>query len=77
VSSPPVLAGIPAREGLSAIETMMGQPSYTTPHAEFGRPKPDFLVEELEKGARQQAAARAHAEAVGKAKRLLDGRDDK
>ena len=33
--------------------------------------------EELEKVARQQAAARAHAEAVGKAKRLLDGRDDK
>jgi hypothetical protein len=55
----PLPVGVPAREGLSAIETMMGQPSYTTPRVEFGgRPRPRFLEESLEDGARRQAAER-------------------
>jgi hypothetical protein len=43
---------------------MAADSTYMTPATEFGRiPKPNFLAEELEAGARQQAAARAEIEA--------------
>jgi hypothetical protein len=51
-------SGVPAIEGGSAIESMMAGPGYTSLHDEFGRPKPNFLVEEIEQGSRQQAAER-------------------
>jgi hypothetical protein len=55
----PVGAGVPpAGENLSAIETMMAQPDYTTLHDELGRPKPRFLEEQLEEGRRHQLAER-------------------
>jgi hypothetical protein len=61
----PVPAGVPAIEGGSPLQSIMAHdPGYQTPAEEFGqRPKPNFLVEELEAGARQQAAARAEVEA--------------
>jgi hypothetical protein len=56
---PPV--GVPAIEGSTPLESLMtGDRSWVSPVEEFGgRPKPNFLQEELEQGARQQAAARA------------------
>ena len=57
--------GVPALEDGSALASIMAaDPAYATPQAEFGRPRPNFLAEELEAGARQQAAARAEAEKV-------------
>jgi hypothetical protein len=53
----PVAAGLPAREGLSAHETMMAGAGYTTLHDELGRPKPRFLEEQLAEGQRQAAEA--------------------
>lgn len=46
---------MPAQEGLTAAEVMMAQPGYQSPHDEFGRPKPNFLEEALNAGARAQA----------------------
>lgn len=65
LDAPPVPAGIPAQEGATPFESLMaGDRSYVSPAEEFGqRPKPNFLAEELEAGARQQAAARAEIEA--------------
>ena len=61
----PVPAGVPAIEGLTAHESMASQPGFVTPRQEFGRrPPPNFLVEELEAGRRQEADARAEREAV-------------
>jgi hypothetical protein len=62
--------GLPVVEGASPFESLMnGDRSYMSPSEEFGgRPKPNFLAEELEAGARQQAAARAEAEAKKKAR---------
>jgi len=69
----PLPAGYPALEGASPLATIMANdPSYRTPQAEFGRPPPRFLEEELEAGARQQAAAQAEA-AAKKAARGKDG----
>jgi hypothetical protein len=70
----PVPAGIPALEGGSAMESLMANdPGYRSPSEEFGqRPKPRFLEEALEAGARHQAAAQAEAEAK-KAARGEDG----
>lgn len=61
----PVARGVPAQEGSTPLESLMAADStYATPYDEFGgRPKPRFLQEELEAGARQQAAARAEAAA--------------
>lgn len=60
----PVPAGIPALEHGSAMESLMANdPGYQTPAEEFGRPRPNFLAEELEAGARQLAAAQAEAAA--------------
>jgi hypothetical protein len=47
-------AGVAAIEGGSAIESMMAGPGYTSLHDELGRPRPNFLVEELEAGQRHQ-----------------------
>jgi hypothetical protein len=59
----PLPAGIPALEHGSAMASLMANdPGYRTVAEEFGRPRPNFLAEELEAGARQQAAARAEAE---------------
>jgi hypothetical protein len=56
----PVPAGLPALEGGSAMASIMANdPGYQTVAEEFGRPKPNFLAEELEAGARQQLAERA------------------
>jgi hypothetical protein len=55
----PVPVGVPALENAGPYESMMAAGS-VSPAEEFGqRPKPRFLEEELEAGARQQAAARA------------------
>jgi hypothetical protein len=55
--------GVPAVEGGSPLASIMAaDPDYVSPSAEFGHPKPNFLAEELEAGARQLAAARAEAE---------------
>ena len=40
--------GVPALEGASAFESMVaGDGDYVSPTREFGRPPPNFLVEEL------------------------------
>ncbi len=54
----PIAAGVPAQEGSTPFESLMaGDPAYASPAEEFSqRPKPRFLEEELEAGARQQAA---------------------
>jgi hypothetical protein len=52
----PVGAGVPALEGAGAFESLMAA-SNVSPQQEFGgRPRPRFLEEQLEAGARQQAA---------------------
>jgi hypothetical protein len=54
----PVGAGIPAREGLSAYESLLSA-GRVTPAEEFGAfPKPRFLEEQLEQGRRHEAARR-------------------
>jgi hypothetical protein len=70
----PLPGGLPALEGGSAMESLMANdPGYRSPSEEFGqRPKPRFLEEALEAGARHQAAAQAEAEAK-KAARGEDG----
>jgi hypothetical protein len=75
VGPTPVAGGVPAGEGLSAFETMVAQPGYQTIPDELGRPKPNFLDEELAEGRRREAAARAEQEAVQRAQRVLEGRD--
>ena len=56
----PVPAGVPAAgEDLSAFETMMAQGDFVSAHAEFGRPKPRFLEEQLNEGRQHQLAERA------------------
>ena len=63
LEGPSVTVGIPALEDGSAMESLMAHdPGYQTAAEEFGRPKPNFLAEELEVGARHLAAARAEAE---------------
>jgi hypothetical protein len=63
----PLPTGYPALEGASPLATIIGSdPSYKSPAEEFGRPKPRFLEEELEEGARRQAASRAEAAEKGK-----------
>jgi hypothetical protein len=61
----PVAVGVPAQEGSTPLESLMANDAdYVTPRDEFaGRPKPRFLEEELEEGARQLAAAQAEIEA--------------
>ena len=49
-------------DGSAMAVIMANDPGYQTAAEEFGRPKPNFLAEELEAGARQLAAARAEAE---------------
>jgi hypothetical protein len=52
----PVGVGVPALEGVGAFESLMAA-SNVSPQQEFGgRPRPRFLEEQLEAGARQQAA---------------------
>jgi hypothetical protein len=65
IVQPDVAVGVPAQEGSTPFESLMnGDRSYVSLSEEFGgRPKPRFLEEELEAGARQQAAARAEIEA--------------
>lgn len=61
----PVGRGVPAlSDDASPFESLMAsERSHISPAEEFGqRPKPNFLAEELEAGARQQAAARAEIE---------------
>jgi hypothetical protein len=72
----PVGRGVPAlSDEASAFESLMtGDRSYVSPAEEFGgRPKPRFLQEELEAGARQQAAARAEVAARKAAREGKDG----
>ena len=61
----PVVGGVPAlSDDAAPFESLMASEcSHISPAEEFGqRPKPNFLAEELEAGARQQAAARAEIE---------------
>ena len=56
----PIPAGVPAAgEDLSAMESMMAGPGYTSLHDELGRPKPRFLDEALNEGRQHQRAERA------------------
>ena len=73
---PVPVAGVPAEEGLSAVETLMAQPAYEGVQDELGLPKPNFLDEELAESRRLQAASRARQEqeAVETAKKILEGR---
>ena len=71
----PIPAGLPAVEGLSAFESLVAAGGVVTPTQEFGRPKPNFVVEEIEAGRKQAAELRAEAELLKKAQRVLDGRD--
>ena len=72
----PVPGGVPALEGASPFESLVAAGGVVTVQEEFGRrPKPNFLVDELEEGRRQAAEARAEAELLDKAQRVLDGRD--
>jgi hypothetical protein len=53
----PVGVGVPALEDGTAYESLLA-PEAVSPQEEFGRPRPNFLVEELEAGQRRQAAER-------------------
>lgn len=58
----PVGGGVPAlSDDASPFQSLMNvDPGWVSPAEEFGqRPKPNFLVEELEAGQRRQAAERA------------------
>jgi hypothetical protein len=69
--APRVSTGVPALpDGASPFESLMaGDRSYVSPEREFSRrPNPILLVDDIEQGQRQQALARAEAEAK-KAKR--------
>ena len=63
-----VPTGLPAKEGLTAFETIMASGDYQSVADAFGRPRPDFLAEELEAG---QRAAREKAQLVKKMKEDL------
>jgi hypothetical protein len=72
VASQPVQpAGVPALEGNSPYESMMAAGG-VSPAEEFGRPRPDFLGDELAAGRRHVAE---QAEAVRRAKDKLGGKD--
>jgi hypothetical protein len=65
----PVPFGIPAREGLSAHETMMAQDGYTSARDEFERfPRPSFLDEEFARTREHQRAEQEVARRKEKAK---------
>jgi hypothetical protein len=67
--SAPVPAGVPALEDGTPYESMMASGG-VSPAEEFGRPRPNFLEEELAAGRRHAAD---QAEAVRRAKE--SGRD--
>jgi hypothetical protein len=71
----PVPAGVPALEGASPFESLIAAGGVVTPDQEFGRPKPNFLAEELAEGQRLEAEKQATTELVKRAQRVLDGRD--
>ena len=57
-----VAVGVPALEDGTPFESLVAAADYVTPQREFaGRPKPNFLEEELEAGRRALAAAQAEA----------------
>jgi hypothetical protein len=56
----PVGGGVPALENAGPYESMMAAAGSVSPQEEFGgRPRPRFLEEQLEAGARRQAAEQA------------------
>ena len=71
-----VPAGVPALANATAYESLVAASGVMTPEQEFGRrPKPNFIVEELEAGRRQAAERRAEAEALKEAQRGLEGKE--
>ena len=72
----PVAVGVPAVDGMTPYEAMVAAGGIVTPEQEFGgRPKPRFLLDELEAGARAQAEERRLAEERAKerlAKQMKD-----
>ena len=52
----PMPAGVPAIEGMSAMETVMSAPDYQSPRDEFGNPRVNWIAEHLEGDARRSAA---------------------
>jgi hypothetical protein len=65
----PVAAGIPALEGMSAAETMMAAPGFTSLRDEFERfPRPSFLDEEFARTREHQRAEQEVARRKEKAK---------
>jgi hypothetical protein len=73
----PVAVGVPSIEGMSAAESLMSAPGYTTLKEEYGLPTPTFLDDMLAEGRRADADKRAEAELLKKAQRVLDGQGDK
>ena len=51
----PMPAGVPAIEGMSAMETVMSGPDYRSPRDEFGNPRVDWIAEQLEGDANRRA----------------------
>ena len=49
-----VPVGIPAQEGLSALETVMAAPDYQSPRDEFGNPRVNWIAELIEGDARRR-----------------------
>ena len=68
----PVPAGMAAQEGMTALETLMTADDYSTPDDEMGRPKVNWLADELARG----AAVRAEDEALAKERAAARMRDD-
>lgn len=66
-SKSPAPVGVPAVDGLSAIETMMAADDFQTPSEEFGMVrKPNFLADELAAGQRHLVEAQKAARRKGK-----------
>jgi hypothetical protein len=68
----PVPAGMPAQEGLSAIETLMTSDDYSTLRDEFGNPRVNWLDDELARGAAARAETEAQAKERAAARMLND-----
>jgi hypothetical protein len=75
----PVPVGVPALDDASPFESMVAA-GITTPQEEFGGGRTpvyqELLDEQLAEGCRREAEARAEQEAVDRAQRVLEGRDE-
>lgn len=68
----PVSVGRPALEGAgSGLESMMMSDDWVSPRAEFGRPKPNFLDDQLAEGQRLQREEEEKAHLAAKMRKDL------